>query len=425
MLDPDYLRENPDEVKEAMERRGSDADIDGILERDERWRELKQKGDDLRHERNQTSQRIAELKQEGKDDEAEEAIQRSQELKEEIEEVEEEAERLKEERDEMLLRVPNVPHDSVPVGEDEDDNVEVRRWGWDDRRNHGFEIEPHDVLAEEKGLIDFERASRISGSGFYFMRGKGAKLHHGLVEFMRDLHDDDYEEVYPPVLVDTDAMKGTGQYPKFIEEGDAYGVKDEDLWLIPTAEVPVTNMYKGEYLSADELPIYHQAVSACFRREAGKHGTETRGIARVHQFDKVELVKFAEPDESYDEHETLLGDAERVLQELGLPYRVLELCTGDLSFAAAKCYDLEVWAPAHERWLEVSSVSNFEDFQARRAELKYRPEPHLDLEHIHTLNGSGLAVPRVIIAILEYYQTEDGTVEVPEALQEYVGFDEI
>jgi len=448
MLDRTTLREEPDRVRAALEARGSDVDLDAVLEIDEEWRELKARGDDLRHERNEVSREIGQLKQEGEEEAAQAAIERSSELKDELEAVEARAEELDAELEERLLRIPQLPHESVPVGEDEAENEELRREGFDDVRDElPEEIVPHYELGEELDVIDEARGAKTTGAGFYFLKGDGARLEHALIQFMLDVHrEQEYVDVFPPVPVKSSAMEGTGQLPKFAE--DAYRVggpeieatedygeyEEDDLWLCPTAEVPVTNMYADDILLADDLPLKHQAYTPNFRREAGEHGTETRGIVRVHQFNKVELVNFVEPEDSYDRLETLLGEAEEVLTRLELPYRVLDLCTGDLTFASAKTYDLEVWAPGDDmpdgpeqggRWLEVSSASNFEAFQARRAGLRYRPERHESAEYIHTLNASGTAVPRVMVAILEYYQNEDGTVTVPEALRPYMDGQEV
>jgi seryl-tRNA synthetase len=442
MLDRNYIRENPDEVRAALEHKGvDDVDFDAILDMDEEWRDLKARGDDLRHERNEVSSRIGELKQEGKHEEAEEAIERSQEVKAELEEVEDRADELKAELDEALLELPNVPHESVPVGDDESDNVERYREGFDDLRDLPDEVIPHYELGEELDVLDFERGAKVAGGGFQFVKGDGARLEHALVQFMLDVHrEQGYTDVFPPIPVNSASMRGTGQLPKFAEDAYRVGARqddeydDDDLWLLPTAEVPVTNMYRDEILLDEDLPIKHQAFSPNFRREAGEHGTETRGYVRVHQFNKVELVNFVRPEESYDRLEGLLGEAEEVLQRLDLPYRVLTMCTGDMGFTQAKKYDVEVWAPGDDmedgpeqggRWLEVSSVSNFEEFQARRAGLRYRPERHESADYLHTLNGSGVALPRVMVAILEYYQNDDGTVTVPEPLRPYMGGQEV
>jgi seryl-tRNA synthetase len=441
MLSRQFVREHPDVVRDALEKKGVDADLDRILEVDEEWRELKGEGDGLRHERNEVSSKIGQLKQEGDEEAAQEAIERSQELKAELEAVEERAAELEAELEERLLTLPMVPDEDVPVGADESENVERRREGFDDLRDLPGDVVPHYDLGEDLDILDFERGAKVSGGGFYFTKGAGARLEHALIQFMLDVHrEQGYVDVFPPVPVNSKSMEGTGQFPKFVE--DAYRVggendaqyTDDDLWLLPTAEVPVTNMYRDEILLADDLPLKHQAYSPNFRREAGEHGTETRGIVRVHQFNKVEMVNFVEPEESYERFEGLVDEAEEVLRRLELPYRILEMCTGDLGFTQAKKYDIEVWAPADDmedgpelggRWLEVSSVSNFEDFQARRAGIQYRPERHESAEYLHTLNGSGVAIPRVVVAILEYYQNEDGTVDVPEALQPYTGGQEV
>ncbi|WP_227374872.1 serine--tRNA ligase [Haladaptatus halobius] len=434
MLDRKFIRERPDEVRAALENRGADdVDLDEFLDLDEEWRELKARGDDLRHERNEVSRSIGDLKQEGKDEEAEEAIERSGELKAELEEVEERASELDDELQERSLEIPNVPHESVPVGQDEEDNVEVRREGFDDLRDLPAEVVPHYDLGEELDIIDEARGAKVSGSGFYFLKGDGARLEHALVQFMLDVHrEQEYVDVFPPIPVNSDAMTGTTQLPKFAD--DAYKIEGDDLWLCPTAEVPVTNMYAGDILLRDDLPLKHQAYTPNFRREAGEHGVATRGIVRVHQFNKVELVNFVEPEGSYDRLEGLLAEAESVLRKLELPYRILNLCTGDLTFGSAKTYDIEVWAPGDDmddgperggRWLEVSSASNFENFQARRAGLRYRPERHESTEYLHTLNASGTAIGRVMVAVLEYYQNDDGTVTVPEVLRPYMGGQEV
>ncbi|PSP94938.1 serine--tRNA ligase [Halobacteriales archaeon QS_4_62_28] len=442
MLSRQHVRENPDEVRMALETKGvTDVDLDEILRIDEEWRELKAEGDDLRHQRNEVSSKIGEYKREGEEEKAEQAIERSSELKEELEAVEDRADELEAKLEAKLLEIPNVPHESVPVGEDESDNVERFREGFEEMRDLPDEIVPHYDLGEQLGILDFERGAKVSGGGFQFVKGDGARLEYALIQFMLDVHrEQEYVDVFPPLPVNSASMRGTGQLPKFAE--DAYrvgarqddGYDDDDLWLLPTAEVPVTNMYRDEILLDDDLPLKHQAFSPNFRREAGEHGTETRGYVRVHQFNKVELVNFVRPENSYDRLEGLLSEAEEVLKRLELPYRVLDMCTGDMGFTQAKKYDIEVWAPGDDmpegpeeggRWLEVSSVSNFEDFQARRAGIHYRPEQHESAEYLHTLNGSGVAVPRVVVAIMEYYQNEDGTITVPEPLRPYMDGQEV
>ncbi|MFB6111624.1 MAG: serine--tRNA ligase [Halobacteriaceae archaeon] len=430
MLSRQFLRDHTEAVREALRLRGAtDVDLDTILELDADWRDLKARGDELRHERNQVSDRIGELKQAGREEAAQDAIERSQDLKAEIQEIEAEADDLEAELEEALLRVPQVPHESVPIGEDDTDNVQQRREGFTDHREGLEEVRPHYELGDDLDILDEERAAKTTGSGFFFLKGGGARLEHALIQFMLDVHrEQGYVDVVPPIPVSSASMTGTGQLPKFA--ADAYKIEDEDLWLCPTAEVPLTNMYADDILLDDDLPLKHQAYTPNFRREAGEHGTETRGIVRVHQFDKVELVNFVRPENSYERLEGLISEAETVLERLGLPYRVLELCTGDLGFKAAKQIDLEVWAPADDmpegppeggRWLEVSTASNFEAFQARRAGLRYRPERHESAEYVHTLNASGVALPRVVVALLEYYQNPDGTVTIPEVLRPYMG----
>jgi seryl-tRNA synthetase len=437
MLSRQFVREHADAVRDAIKhKRVTDVDLDAFLRIDEEWRELKAKGDDLRHQRNEVSRKIGEYKREGEEEQAQEAIERSADLKEELSEIEARADDLEAEIEERLLELPNVPHESVPVGDDESDNEERYREAFDDLRDLPDEVVPHYDLGEELDIIDFDRGAKVSGGGFQFVKGEGARLEYALVQFMLDVHrEQSYTDVFPPVPVNSASMRGTGQLPKFAEDAYRVGARadddydDDDLWLLPTAEVPVTNMYRDEILLDDDLPIKHQAFSPNFRREAGEHGTETRGYVRVHQFNKVELVNFVRPENSYDRLEGLLDEATAVLDRLDLPYRVLDMCTGDMGFTQAKKYDIEVWAPGDDmddgpeaggRWLEVSSVSNFEDFQARRANIHYRPERHESAEYCHTLNGSGLAVPRVFVALLEYYQNEDGTVTVPEPLRPYM-----
>ena len=433
MLDRATIREETDRVRKSLSDRGvTDVDLDDLLEKDAEWRELKGKGDGLRAERNRVSERIGELKRTGAD--AEDEIARSSELKTELEAVETQARQLRAELDELLLTLPQLPQKSVPVGTDESDNVEHRRYGFDSLRELPEEVIPHYALGEDLEIIDEARAAKTSGSGFYFLKGDGARLEHALIQFMLDLHREEhgYVDIFPPIPISSDSMTGTGQLPKFAE--DSYKLEGEDLWLCPTAEVPVTNLYADEILLPEDLPLKHQAYTPNFRREAGEHGTKTRGIVRVHQFNKVELVNFVRPEASDERLEDLLAEAETILQRLELPYRILELCTGDLTFASSKTYDIEVWAPADDmpegpdiggRWLEVSSASNFRAFQARRAGLRYRPEHHEPAQYLHTLNASGLAIPRVMVAILEYYQNDDGTVTVPDALQPYLGGQEL
>lgn len=336
-----------------------------------------------------------------------------------IKELDEELRVIEEELNALLLSIPNLPHETVPIGDTEDDNVEIRKWG--ELPQFDFEPKPHWDVATELGIIDFERAAKVTGSRFVFYKGLGAKLERALMSFMLDLHTEQhgYTEMLPPYLVNRASLTGTGQLPKF--EEDVFLVEKKDYFLIPTAEVPVTNYYRDEILSAKDLPAKFAAYSACFRSEAGSAGRDTRGLIRQHQFNKVELVKFVKPEDSYDELEKLTNDAEKVLQLLGLPYRVVAICTGDLGFTAAKKYDLEVWLPSYNTYREISSCSNFEDFQARRANIRFRREPKAKPEFVHTLNGSGLAIGRTVAAILENYQQKDGRVRIPEALRPYMG----
>ena len=429
MLARRYLRENPEIVKTAIKNRnmGDGKMVESLLQLDEEWRNIKSKCDNLRHERNTVSALIGNLKNEGKEEAALDAITKSSVIKTKLDKLEESAKKMEEKLQKELLELPNIPHESVPIGMDESDNVEIRRRGFENLRKVPEGIIPHYELGVKLDIIDEVRGAKTTGSGFYFLKGEGARLEHALISLMLDIHrEQGYIELIPPIPVSSTSMTGTGQFPKFV--GDAYKIEGEDLWLCPTAEVPVTNMYSGEILLDEDLPIKHQAYTPNFRREAGEHGTETRGIVRVHQFNKVELVNFIQPDDSYKQLELLVDDAEEVLRKLELPYRVISLCTGDLTFSSAKTYDIEVWTPIGNgekgeegRWLEVSSASNFEDFQARRAGLRYRPKRHESAEYIHTLNASGLALPRVIVAILEYYQNEDGTVDIPNILQPYMG----
>ncbi|RRJ33547.1 serine--tRNA ligase [Halocatena pleomorpha] len=435
MLSRQFVREHPAVVRDTLERRGmaDEIDLDRVLTIDSEWREYKARGDELRHERNEVSERIGTLKRDGKEEAAQQAIERSQKLKTELEAVQTRAEELEQQLESALLGLPQILHDSVPSGTDESDNVQLRREGFGELRSLPETVVPHYELGEQLAIIDEARGAKTTGSGYYFLTGDGARLEHALVQFMLDLHrEQGYMDVFPPIPINSDSMTGTGQLPKFAD--DAYKIENEDLWLCPTAEVPLTNMYADEILLRDDLPLKHQAYTPNFRREAGEHGTETRGIVRVHQFNKVELVNFVEPDDSYDRFDELLEEAEETLERLGLPYRILDICAGDIGDKQSKQVDIEVWAPADDmddgpseggRWLEVSSVSNFEEYQARRAGLRYRPERHESAEYLHTLNASGVALPRVMVAILEYYQNEDGTVEIPEALQPYMGGQEV
>ncbi|UCE18799.1 MAG: serine--tRNA ligase [Gemmatimonadota bacterium] len=421
MLDQKFIRENSDSVKRAIADKGETANVDAFLELDKERRGLLIEADELRHARNVTSEEIGRLKSQKED--ASEKIKVMQEVAQQIKDLEQKIREVETNIETILLTVPNMPHSSVPVGTSEANNVEIRRWG--EKRDLGFEPLPHWEIGERLEILDFGSASRMSGSGFVILQGLGAKLERALINFMLDLHvrKHGYTELSPPFLVNRRSMVNTGQLPKL--EEDMYECEQDGFFLIPTGEVPVTNVHQDDILKEKELPKYYATYTPCFRREAGSYGKETRGLIRVHQFDKVEMVKFVRPETSYDELESLLKDAEEVLQLLDLHYRVVSLCTADLSFAAAKCYDIEVWAPGVGKYLEVSSCSNFEAFQARRASIRFRREDTGKVEFVHTLNGSGLALPRTVIALLENYQTEKGTVVVPEVLRKYMDDAEI
>ncbi len=415
MLDIRFVRENADAVKTAMANRNADVDVDAVLALDDRRRAIVNEAEVLKAERNKTSKSIGKIIQEGGDAEAIKTQVR--EMGDKISAFDEEQREVEAKLRETLLYIPNLPSDTTPIGQTEDDNPVIRSWG--EKVELGFEPQMHWDLGEKLGLFDLERGAKLSGSGFPLFTGRGAKLERALIQFMLDLHTEEhgYVEVATPFMCNEQTMTGTGQLPKFAE--DMYTVPLDGLYLIPTAEVPVTNMYANEILDQD-LPILHTAYTPCFRREAGSAGKDTRGLLRVHQFDKVEMVKFTTPETSEAEHEKLTLDAEKVLQKLGLHYRVIELCTGDLGFSASKCYDIELWAPAQDKWLEVSSCSNFKDYQARRANIRYRTEEGKPA-FVHTINGSGVALPRLVIAIMENYQNADGSITLPEAIQPYMG----
>ncbi|MCA1020466.1 serine--tRNA ligase [Halobacillus litoralis] len=422
MLDMKFLRQNFDEVKAKLQKRGEDlSDLDAFGELDSRRRELIQETEELKARRNDVSKEISQLKKNKED--ADDKITEMREVGDRIKTLDTELKEVEEKLETLLLSIPNIPHESVPVGEDEDDNIEARRSG--ETPVFDFEAKPHWDIATDLGILDFERAGKVTGSRFVFYKGVGARLERALLNFMMDLHADDhgYQEMLPPQMVNRTSMTGTGQLPKF--EEDAFKIEDWDYFLVPTAEVPVTNYYREEILSGEDLPQKFVAFSTNFRSEAGSAGRDTRGLIRQHQFNKVELVQLAKPEESYDVLEELTGHAEKVLQLLKLPYRVMSMCTGDLGFTAAKKYDIEVWIPSQETYREISSCSNFEDFQARRAGIRFRREEKGRPEFVHTLNGSGLAIGRTVAAILENYQQADGTVVVPEALRPYMGGKEV
>lgn len=421
LLDLKFIRSNQDTVREALTKRGYDFDLDQLLAWDEERRMLLSEGESLKHRRNTLSEEVGRLKAAKQD--ASDLIREVKEISGRIKEIDQKLAELEQQLERALLMIPNIPHSSVPVGPDETANVVVREVGTPPA--FSFEPRPHWEIGEALDILDFARGAKIAGARFTVLKGAGAQLERALINFMLDLHtrEQGYTEVFPPFLVNRTTMTGTGQLPKF--EEDLFLCTREDLFLIPTAEVPVTNLYSGEILSGDDLPIYLTAYTACFRAEAGAAGRDTRGLIRQHQFNKVELVKFTKPEDSYDELEKLTDDAEEVLRRLGLAYRVVVLSTGDLGFSAAKTYDIEVWFPSAGCYREISSCSNFEDFQARRAGIRYKPEPGLRPRFVHTLNGSGLAVGRTLAAILENYQQEDGSVVVPKVLRPYMGIDVI
>lgn len=418
MLDVKVFRNEFERVAQAMERRGTLVDeVRRFPELDARRRAMLLETETLKNTRNTVSQEVARKKKAGEDAEA--LIAEMREVGDRIKQLDEELRLLEEQLDALVLSIPNIPHDSVPVGRSEDDNVEIRRVG--QPRTFAFEPKAHWDVAQHLDILDFEAAGKVTGSRFVFYKGLGARLERALANFMMDLHSRQhgYTEMLPPLIVNKDSLVGTGQLPKF--EEDLFKLEGTDYYLIPTAEVPVTNYHRDEILSAEQLPKYYVAFSPCFRSEAGSAGRDTRGIIRQHQFHKVEMVKLVAPESSYDELESLTNNAEKVLQLLGLPYRVITLCTGDIGFSAAKTYDIEVWLPNSGVYREISSCSNFEDFQARRAGIRFRRDSGAKPEFVHTLNGSGLAIGRTVAAILENFQQEDGSVVIPEALRPYMG----
>jgi seryl-tRNA synthetase len=418
MLSLQFIRENPTLVREALGKRQSSEDIDDILAFDERRRSLLTEVEALRARRNEVSREI------GKTGERPpQLIEEMRQMGGQIKALDEQVGEIEEQLKDLLLRVPNMPHPSVPKGKDESGNVEVRSWG--EARKLPFKPKPHWELGELLGIIDFERGSKLSGTRFYVLKGLGAHLQRALISFMLDLHvqEHGYTEMYPPFMVKRECMVGSGNLPKFAD--NLYHDEEDDFWFVPTAEVPLTNLHRDEILPPGTLPLYYVAYTACFRREKMSAGKDTRGIKRGHQFDKVELYKFVAPDSSDGELEKMVGDAEEVCRRLGIPYRVLQLCSGDLGFAATKSYDIEVWAPGCGEWLEVSSCSNCSDFQARRANIRFRTQSGARPQFVHTLNGSGLALPRMLIALLENYQQPDGSVVMPEALRPYTQFEVI
>jgi len=416
MLSIQFIRQNPEVVREALRRRHDTAPVDEILKMDTEHRALMQEVEALRERRNKVSKQIGQTKEKPP-----ELLAEMRQVGETIKEMEARAAALWEGISDQLLRIPNIPQDSVPEGEDESGNRVARTWG--EPRQFGFEPRPHWELGESLNIIDFERGVKLSGTRFYILKGAGARLQRALIDFMLDLHVNEhgYTETYPPFMVRRECAVGSGNLPKFADH--LYHDAEEDFWFVPTAEVPLTNLYRDEILEPGTLPLYHVAHTACFRREKMSAGKDVRGIKRGHQFDKVELYKFVTPETSNEELDKMVDDAEAVARKLDLPYRLLELCTGDIGFASSRSYDIEIWAPGCGEWLEVSSCSNCLDFQARRANVRYRPEPGGKPQFVHTLNGSGLALPRVLIAVLENYQQADGTVKIPEALRPYMGTD--
>ena len=424
MLDIKRIRENLEDIKKAMEIRGEkEFDLDAVVELDNQRRELLKEVEVLKNEMNVEQKKIPQLMKEGKKEEAEAEKVKLKELSDNIKALDEKVKKVQEELQYRLLRIPNVPNANVPQGDTDEDNVEIRKWG--EPRNFDFDSKAHWDLGTDLGILNFETAGKITGSRFTLYKGLGARLERSLVSFFLNTHTEKngYTEVLPPFMANRSSFIGTGQLPKF--EEDMFKIEGLDYFLIPTAEVPVTNIHRDEIVSADQLPIKYCAYTPCFRSEAGSAGRDTRGLVRQHQFNKVELVKFVKPEESYEELEKLTNDAEMMLQMLGLPYRVVKICTGDLGFTAAFKYDLEVWMPSYNRYVEISSCSNFEDFQARRAGIRFKRDKNSKAEYCHTLNGSGLAVGRTVAAILENYQQADGSVVVPEVLRPYKGVDVI
>ncbi|WP_456288846.1 serine--tRNA ligase [Paenibacillus sp. AK002] len=418
MLDVKILRSEYSRVEEALKNRGKSLDLIADFPKlDARRRELLQESESLKNRRNTVSAEVAKLKKNREN--ADELILEMRQVSDQIKAMDEEVRELEASISELTLAIPNIPHDSVPIGASEEENVEIRRWA--EPKAFDFEPKAHWEIAQNLSILDFEAGAKVTGSRFTFYKGLGARLERALISFMMDLHSDKhgYEEMLPPYIVNRDSLYGTGQLPKF--EEDLFKISDTDYYLIPTAEVPVTNYHREEILNSEELPKYYVAYSSCFRSEAGAAGRDTRGLIRQHQFNKVEMVKIVHPETSFDELEKMTADAERVLQLLNLPYRVMTLCTGDMGFGSMKTYDLEVWLPESGVYREISSCSNIGDFQARRANIRFRPEPKSKPEFVHTLNGSGLAVGRTVAAILENYQQADGSVVIPEVLRPYMG----
>ena len=421
MIDIKLIRENPELVKQGIRNKNEKDTLDELLKLDEERRVIITEVEELKAKRNQVSSKIPQMKKAGED--VSEVLVEMKQVSDHISSLDTKLKSIEEQLEKYLLFIPNMPHSSVPVGKSAEDNIEERQWlpagfSFDKREK----ILDHIELGKKLGILDFERGAKVSGSGFPVYIDKGATLERALINFMLDYHINkhNYSEVFPPFLVNKDSMRGTGQLPKMAD--DMYYIEKDDLYTVPTAEVPITNLHRNEILDESELPKNYVGYSACFRREAGSYGKEAKGFLRVHQFNKVEMVKIVKPEDSYNELENIVNDAEDILKALEIPYRIILLCTGDLSFSAAKCYDIETWSPAENKWLEASSCSNFEDFQARRASIRFRRKSAKKPEFVHTLNGSGLATSRLMVSLLEHYQTIEGTIAVPEVLQKYTGF---
>lgn len=415
MLDPRFVRDNIDLLEDALKKRAYEIDLSDFLSWEKERLELLKESEEMRNKRNVVSEEIAKLKRQKLD--VQSLISQMKAVGEKIKELEERLIKIEEKTFSFLMNLPNIPHHTVPFGKDETENVEIRRWG--EPRDFDFTPLNHWDIGETLDIIDFERGGKVTGSRFSIMKGQGARLERSLMNFMLDINTSKgYKEIFPPLIVNRDSMTSTGQLPKF--ESELFKIADPEFFLIPTAEVPVTNLHRQEILREEQLPLYYTAYTPCFRREAGSYGKDVRGLIRQHQFNKVELVKFTKPEDSYDELEKLTADAEDILQRLGLPYRTIVLCTGDMGFSSAKTYDLEVWLPAQQRYREISSCSNFEDFQARRANIRFKREGKKGTEFVHTLNGSCLAIGRTLVAVLENYQQKDGTIIVPEVLRPYM-----
>ncbi len=421
MLDIKQIRQNPEYFEKGLQAKNSGDKIEALLELDQQRRSVVSQSDELKGIRNRVSAEIAQLKKNKQT--ADDKISEMKTVGENIKNLDNQIRSIDEQLNSIMVTLPNLPHESVKVGRTAEENEFVREWG--KKPQYDYLLKDHLDLAENLGILDFYRGAKVSGSGFPIYKSAGARLERAFINFMLDMHTEKhgYQEIFPPFMVNRESAFGTGQLPKL--EEDMYRDAADDLFLIPTAEVPVTNIHRDEIIPENQLPIHYTAYSACFRREAGSYGKDTRGLSRVHQFNKVEMVRFTQPENSYKAHEELLQNAEDVLQALNLHYRIVSLCSGDLSFAAAKCYDIEIWAPGSQKYFEVSSVSNFEDFQARRANIRYRRASDGKVSYVHTLNGSGVATPRLMIAFLETYQTDEGTISIPEILQPYTGFKQI